>query len=83
MKERESSDSKEISKIRLIKDDDHTMKFTLEYPDEEPEEVLEAFYTTNYEFLEDRNSYLRISKDKIHIFNSEGDHMLTYKNLAF
>ena len=50
MKERANSASKEISDVRLIKKEEHTMRFSLEQPPGEPEEVLEAFYTSNHDF---------------------------------
>ena len=41
--------------------------------DKKPEEVvLEAFYITNNKFAEDKDTYFRISNNRISIFGPDG-----------
>ena len=84
----------EISSISMITSAQHTKVLKLsqekfdklqdEHEDFVPSEVvLEAFYTTNNEYAEDRDSYFRISKDRISIFDSDDQLKMTFRGFKF
>ena len=75
----------EITGIQLITEDQNTLKYGQKLADQDLQSEFfgDDFFTTHSDFDKDQNSYVQISRNRIRVFDPDGQLSFSYNDLNF